>query len=149
MLNPTVRLQIKSILILSYLTTTIVAFRLRTGQPVTNVAMQHVQLLCTFTIENNDMSKGKSHRDVILLPIIQRFMDTSTTLYNCGISKDKFANLNSISLMSSSEAEVTTRCLDIGVNIGELKSGTERTKKRKKRELVFFPTARWQSTDLI
>ena len=27
----------------------------------------------------------------------------------------------------------------IGVNICERKSGTERTKKRKKRELVFFP----------
>ena len=27
----------------------------------------------------------------------------------------------------------------IGVNISERKSGTERTKKRKKRELVFFP----------
>ena len=26
----------------------------------------------------------------------------------------------------------------IGVNISELKSGTERKKKRKKRELVFF-----------
>ena len=30
----------------------------------------------------------------------------------------------------------------IGVNISERKSGTERTKKRKKRELVCFPTAR-------
>ena len=28
----------------------------------------------------------------------------------------------------------------IGVNISERKSGTERTKKRKKRELVFFPS---------
>ena len=27
----------------------------------------------------------------------------------------------------------------IGVNISERKSGTERTKKRKKREFVFFP----------
>ena len=32
--------------------------------------------------------------------------------------------------------------LPIGVNISERKSGTERTKKRKKRELVCFPTAR-------
>ena len=31
---------------------------------------------------------------------------------------------------------------DIGVNISERKSGTEPTKKRKNRELVFFPTAR-------
>ena len=31
---------------------------------------------------------------------------------------------------------------NIGVNISERKSGTERTKKRKKRELVFFSTAR-------
>ena len=30
----------------------------------------------------------------------------------------------------------------IAVNISERKSGTERTKKRKKRELVCFPTAR-------
>ena len=30
----------------------------------------------------------------------------------------------------------------IGVNISERKSGTERTKKRKKRELVFFLTTR-------
>ena len=30
----------------------------------------------------------------------------------------------------------------IGVNISERKSGTERTKKRKKRELICFPTAR-------
>ena len=29
-----------------------------------------------------------------------------------------------------------------GVNMSARKSGTERTKKRKKRELVFFPTAR-------
>ena len=35
---------------------------------------------------------------------------------------------------------LSTPC--IGVNINERKSGTERTKKRKKRELVFFPTAR-------
>ena len=32
--------------------------------------------------------------------------------------------------------------IDIGVNISERKIGTERTKKRKKRELVCFPTAR-------
>ena len=30
----------------------------------------------------------------------------------------------------------------IGVNVSERKSGTERTKKRKKREFVFFPTTR-------
>ena len=32
--------------------------------------------------------------------------------------------------------------LGVGVNISERKSGTERTKKRKKRELVCFPTSR-------
>ena len=32
--------------------------------------------------------------------------------------------------------------IGIGVNISERKSETERTKKRKKRELVCFPTAR-------
>ena len=32
--------------------------------------------------------------------------------------------------------------ITIAVNISERKSGTERTKKRKKRELVCFPTAR-------
>ena len=35
-----------------------------------------------------------------------------------------------------------TRLNFIGVNISERKSGTERTKKHKKRELVFFPAAR-------
>ena len=36
----------------------------------------------------------------------------------------------------------------IGVNISERKSGTERPKKRKKRELVCFPTARG-ATDTV
>ena len=35
----------------------------------------------------------------------------------------------------------------IGVNIRERKSGTERTKKRKKRELGFCSTARGHNTD--
>ena len=38
-----------------------------------------------------------------------------------------------------SEIDASPCHLVIGVNISERKSGTERTKKRKKRELVFFP----------
>ena len=41
--------------------------------------------------------------------------------------------------------DVNAAVMRIGVNIGGLKSGTERTKRRKKRQLVFFPTAEWQS----
>ena len=37
----------------------------------------------------------------------------------------------------------------IGANISERKSGTERTKKRKKRELVFFPIARVATGTLV
>ena len=44
---------------------------------------------------------------------------------------------------SGEEKNITSQEKDwhgcIGVNIGERKSGTERTKKRKKRELVFSP----------
>ena len=36
------------------------------------------------------------------------------------------------------EAELNNVLYPIGVNISERKSGTEQTKKRKKRELVFF-----------
>ena len=44
-------------------------------------------------------------------------------------------------LLSGSPASIiqTGHHHHIGANIRERKSGTERTKKRKKRELVFFP----------
>ena len=47
------------------------------------------------------------------------------------------------SLLDKMLAEgLTKSASSIGVNISERKSGTERTKKRKKREFVCFPTAR-------
>ena len=39
--------------------------------------------------------------------------------------------------------------LIIGVNISERKSGTKRTKKRKKREFVFFSTARGRTGTVV
>ena len=45
-----------------------------------------------------------------------------------------------ICVCSNYNNSVTFKC--IAVNISERKSGTERPKKRKKQELVYFSTAR-------